>query len=136
MTRDGQEFGPYTEAEMIEYAGRGQILESDLILRQGWPYWVRASNVEVLAGKFAAPSVYPKPDESLLAIANANKQPDTSPQVIVHRHQHVHVHHGNSMVRAGIALICLGIVFSCCTGGWSLVLCGAGVVVLIIGACS
>jgi hypothetical protein len=51
FTRDGKKFGPYTAAQLKQYADSGQLLPTDLVWKEGMEGWKPASTVK---GLFAA----------------------------------------------------------------------------------
>ncbi len=58
FTRDGKRFGPYTAAQLNQYAGSGQLLPTDLVWKEGMEGWKPASTVK---GLFAAQQPPSKP---------------------------------------------------------------------------
>jgi phage FluMu protein Com len=58
FTRDGKKFGPYTAAQLKQYAGSGQLLPTDLLWKEGMEGWRPASTVK---GLFAAQQPPPQP---------------------------------------------------------------------------
>lgn len=53
--RDGQQYGPFEEAQMKSMVADGRVLSSDLVWREGMPQWVPASNVPELFPSGANP---------------------------------------------------------------------------------
>jgi hypothetical protein len=53
--RDGQQYGPFEEAQMMSMVADGRVLSSDLVWREGLAQWVPASSVPELFPSGANP---------------------------------------------------------------------------------
>jgi hypothetical protein len=54
--RDGQQFGPYTSAEVKKYAADGRLLSTDMMVREGRTDWKPASSYPKLFPPESSPS--------------------------------------------------------------------------------
>src|SRR5947208_1401881 len=56
FTRDGKKFGPYTAAQLKQYADSGQLVPTDLVWKEGMEGWKPASTVKELFAAQQPPS--------------------------------------------------------------------------------
>jgi hypothetical protein len=70
VMRNGQEFGPYTLADLQRYVASGNILVSDMVKSEGMDDWVPVSQVignipvpavPAVQSSYTAPALYPPP---------------------------------------------------------------------------
>jgi hypothetical protein len=48
LLQDGQQFGPYTADQLVEYAGDGRIVRDSMLWTEGLADWIKASEVDGL----------------------------------------------------------------------------------------
>lgn len=83
ITKDGQKYGPYPEADVIGYLRNGQFSRTDLAWQEGYPNWVPLSQlVSVPVSAASSPPPIPQTkhitqngfsDAEILEIANLQK---------------------------------------------------------------
>ncbi|HEX5271702.1 MAG TPA: hypothetical protein VFW33_14490 [Gemmataceae bacterium] len=72
ITRDGaQVFGPYTWSQLLQLAGGGSLLRTDMVRLCGTVPWGRADEVGVFGGKPVARPVHPRPTPTPRAATRA-----------------------------------------------------------------
>src|SRR5262245_7049660 len=48
FSRDNQDYGPFSYAQLEEYALTGQLVPEDLVWKDGMPEWVKADTLDLL----------------------------------------------------------------------------------------
>jgi hypothetical protein len=61
LSRDGQQHGPFSDADLVNFARLGQLQENDLIWRDGFENWRPAM------------TIFPKPQPTPTQVSPANK---------------------------------------------------------------
>jgi len=83
LARDNQKHGPYSSAQLREFARTGRILPTDMLLKDGTAKWVPASEVKGLFPQTSpkpVPQATPKKPQPVVPTAKATPtQPSAEP---------------------------------------------------------
>lgn len=82
LARDNQKHGPYSSAQLQEFARTGRILPSDMLLKDGTAKWVAASQVNGLfppPNPKALPQAVPSPPQPVPAAIPVTEQAAADP---------------------------------------------------------
>ena len=55
LLQDGQQYGPYTGDQLVEFANDGRIVRESMLWAEGMADWVKAADVEGLFPPEATP---------------------------------------------------------------------------------